>query len=64
MDIATSLGAFTGANLDAVNTLNMELDIRKEEISKLEEELDRTKREHKAYVVDIVKASEDKFKEL
>ena len=53
----TTLGAFIGANLYAVNTLNRELDRRKEEISKLEEELDRTKREHKTYVVDLERES-------
>ena len=42
----------------------MEFYKRKEEIRKLEEELYITKREHKAHVVDVVKASKDKFKEL
>ena len=64
VDTTTALGAFTGANLDAVNTLNRELERRKEEIIKLEEELDRTKREHNAYVVDLKRASENRLNEL
>ena len=32
-----ALGAFTGANLHDVNTLNRELDMRKEEITQLKE---------------------------
>ena len=58
------MGAFTGANLDVVNTLNMKLDRRKEEIRKLEEDLDTTRREHKNYVSDLERESEDRFKEL
>ena len=34
---ATALGAFTGANIDAVNTLNREIDRKKEAVKKLEE---------------------------
>ena len=58
------MGAFTGANLDAVNTLNREFDIIKEEISKLEEEMDRSRREHNAYVDDLKRASENWLNEL
>ena len=36
VETTTTLGAFTCANLGAVNTLNGEFDKRKEEISKLE----------------------------
>ena len=42
--IATALGAFIGANLHAVNTLNREFDRRKEEIRKLKEYLENTRR--------------------
>ena len=58
------MGAFTGANIDAVNTLNREFDKRKEEIRNLEEELDRTRKEHDAYVVDLKKVSENSLNEL
>ena len=44
--------------------MNRELDKRKEEISKLEEELEKTRREHNTYVVDIKRASKDRFNEL
>ena len=36
VDSATALGAFTGANLDAVLTLNKKFDKRKEEMKRLE----------------------------
>ena len=36
---------------------------KKEEIKKLEEELDRTKKEHKTYVTNLQNSSEDRFKE-
>ena len=39
IDAASVLGAFTGANCDAVNTLNREFDNQKAEISRLKEEL-------------------------
>ena len=42
VETPTMLGAFTGTNLDAVNTLNREFDKRKEEISRLGEKLDKT----------------------
>ena len=64
MDSATVLGSFTGANLSAVLTMNKEFDKRKEEMKRLEEELDEGKREHKTHVANLEKASEDKFKEL
>ena len=64
MDKIASLGAFTGANLDVVNTLNREFDKRKEEISKLKEELDKAKKEHEAYVSNILRTFEDKYNEL
>ena len=40
VDTTAALGAFIAANAHAVNTLNVELDRRKEEISKLKEEMD------------------------
>ena len=64
VDSSTILGAFTSANLDAVLTLNKEFEKRKEEMKRLEEELDEVKREHKNHVENLEKASEDKFKEL
>ena len=64
VDTATALGAFTGANLDVVNTLNKEFYRIKEEITKLEEELDRTRREHDAYVANIKRVSENRLNEL
>ena len=63
VDSATVLGAFTGANLDAILTLNKEFEKRKEEKKRLEEELDEVKREHKTHVENLEKAFEDKFKE-
>ena len=64
MDSATVLGAFTGANLDAVLTLNKEFDKRKEEMRILQEELDEVKRQHKIHVANLEKAYKDRFKEL
>ena len=64
VDTAIDFGGFIGGNLDAVNTLNRELDIRKEEIRILEEELDRTKREHNTHVDDLKREPEDRFNEL
>ena len=64
VDTTTTLGAFTGANFDAVNTLSRELDRRKTKISKLEEELDITRREHNAYLADLKRASENRLNEL
>ena len=58
------MGAFTGANLHAVNTLNREFDRRKEEISKLKEELENTRREHEAHVANLMKTSDDRYNEL
>ena len=43
---ASILGDFTGANFDAVNTLNREFDKQKEEIVSLKEELEKLKRQH------------------
>ena len=62
IDTTTTLGAFTCANLDAVNTLSKELDIKMEEINKLEEGMDKSQKEHKAYVSNIEKEFEDRFK--
>ena len=42
----------------------MELDRIKEEISKLKEELDRTKRGYNTYVADLKREYEDMFNEL
>ena len=64
VDSTTTLGAFTGANLDAVLTLNKEFDKRKEEMRKLQEELYEFKRQHKIHVANLEKACEYKFKEL
>jgi len=58
------LGAFTGANIHAVSNLNREFDRRKEEITQLKEELEKSKREHEAHVADLMKTSEDKYNEL
>ena len=52
------------ANLNVVNTLNMEFDKRKEEISKLEEELDKTRREHDYDVFNLKKVSQNRLNEL
>ena len=43
---ASFLGAFIGANFDAVNTLNQEFDKQKVEIISLKEELKQLKRQH------------------
>ena len=64
VDSTTTLGAFAGANLDAILTLNKEFDKRKKEMKRLEEELAEVKREHKTHVENLEKASKDKFKEL
>ena len=64
LDSATTFGAFTSANLDAMVTLNKEFDKRKEEMKNLEEELDEVKREHKTHVENMEKAYEDMYKEL
>ena len=64
VDTATALGAFTGANIHAVSNLNREFDKRKEEITQLKEELEKSKREHEAHVADLMKTSEDKYNEL
>ena len=64
MDSTTNLDAFTGVNLDALLTLNKEFDKRKEEMKRIQEELDEVKRQHKNHVENIEKASEDRFKEL
>ena len=63
-DITTALGAFTGANIHVVNNLNREFDRRKHEITQLKEELEKSKREHEAHVVDLMKKSEDNYNEL
>ena len=46
-DVASILGAFTGANFDVVTTLNREFDKHKEEIVRLKEEIEQVKRKHK-----------------
>ena len=46
IDAAIVLGAFIGANFDAVNTLNREFDKQKAEIVSLKEELEQLKRQH------------------
>ena len=63
-DTASVLGAFTSANLHAINYLNMGFDKQKEEITKLKEELEESIKEHKAHVVDLMKISDDRFNEL
>ena len=45
-DAASILGAFTGTNFDAVNTLNQEFDKQKAEIVSLKEELKQLNRKH------------------
>ena len=45
-DVASVLGDFTGANFDAMNTLNREFDKQKVEIVTLREELVQLKRKH------------------
>ena len=47
IDAASVLGDFTGANFDAVNTLNKEFDKQKVEIVRLKEELEQVKRQQK-----------------
>ena len=64
VDTTAALGAFTGENLHVVNTLNREFDKRKEEISKLKEELENNRREHEAHVANFMKIFEDKYNEL
>ena len=64
VDIVAALGAFTGANFHAVNTLNREFDRRKEEMSQLKEEMEKIRRENEAHVANIMKSSEDKYDEL
>ena len=64
VDTATTLGAFIGAKLHAINTLNREFDRRKEDISKMKEEIDDVNRQHKTHVANLEKASEDKYNEL
>ena len=64
IDTVAALGAFTGANIHAVSNLNREFDKRKEEITQLKEELEKSKREHEAHVVDLMKTSKDKYNEL
>ena len=56
-DTAASLGAFTGANFHAMNTLNREFDRGKEEISKLKEELEQIKTEHEAHIANFMNTS-------
>ena len=63
-DTAVALGAFTGSNLHVVNTLNMEFDRRKEDIKKLKEQLENTRKEHEAHVADLMKMFEDNYNEL
>jgi len=63
-DTAAALGAFIGANIHAISNLNREFDRRKEEITQLKEELEKSKREHEAHVADLMKTSEDKYNEL
>ena len=46
IDVAPVLGDFTGANFDAINTLNREFNKQKEEIVKLKEEMEQVKRQH------------------
>ena len=58
------MGAFIGANIHVVNNLNREFDRRKEEITQLKEELEKSKREHEAHVANLKKTSEDKYTEL
>ena len=47
-DAASILGAFTGANLDAVNNLNREFGKQKAEIVSLKEALEQIKKQPKA----------------
>ena len=63
-DTDVALGAFTGANIHAVCNLNREFDRRKEKVTQLKEELEKSKREHEAHVVDLMKKSKDKYNEL
>ena len=63
-DITSALGAFTSANFHVVNSFNGEFDKKKEEITKLKEELKQTRKEHEAHVVDLMKISKDKCNEL
>ena len=63
-DIASALGSFTGAKFHAIHYLNKEFDKKKEQIIKLKEELEQTKKEHEAHIAYLMKISEDKCNEL
>ena len=64
VDTTSILGAFTGENLHAINYLNKAFDKKMEEIIKLNGELEQTRKEHEAHVVDLMKISEDKYNVL
>ena len=60
-DAASILGAFTGANFHAVNTLNKEFDKKKEEIIILKEELEQIRKQHEDQITNLVKTSDDRY---
>ena len=63
-DTASILGAFTGANIHAINSLNKAFDKTEEEITKLKEDPEHTRKKHEAHVADLMKIYEDKCNEL
>ena len=63
-DVASVLGAFTGANFHSINTLNMEFDKKKVEIIRLKEELEHVRKQHEDQITNLVKTSDDRYNEL
>ena len=62
--VASTLGAFTGANFDVVNTLNNELNNKKEKIIRLKEELEQVRKQHEDQITNLVKTYGDRYSEL
>ena len=63
-DVASILGAFTGANFHAVNSLNREFDTKKVEIIILKEELEQVRKQHEGQITNLVKTSNDRYNQL
>ena len=64
IDTAYVLGDFIGAKFYVVNTLNRELDKRKEEIIILKEELEQVIKQHEDQITNLVKISDARYNEL